>query len=249
MNIALAQLESALRQRCTALPLFLRDDDVVEDEPSLRQLLALCARHELPINLAVIPGRLTESAINYLKQPSGLIELHQHGWQHVNHETTGKKCEFGASRDYAAQRADLAAGQAQMNAAFGTNWFPAFTPPWNRCTATTASALVELGFRALSRDASQPSFDDPGLPELPVTLDLFRWREGATLRSLNELTDELSRQIANADRIGIMLHHQVMDDAAFALLDEWLAVLKQSPLVQFHTLQSLPTAQCLMHID
>ncbi len=239
MNSALAQLESALRQRHTSLPLFLRDDDVAEDEPSLRQLLALCAQHETPINLAVIPGRLTEGAINYLKQPRGLIELHQHGWQHLNHESTGKKCEFGANRDYAAQRADLAAGQARMNAAFGAHWFPAFTPPWNRCTATTAQALVELGFRALSRDASQPSFDDPRLAELPVTFDLFRWRGDATLRPLNELADELSLQIANADRIGIMLHHKVMDDTAFALLGEWLGLFKQFPLVQFHTLRSL----------
>ena len=239
MNASLIQLARALKQRRTPLPLFLRDDDVSDDEPSLRRLLALSAKHQMPLSLAIIPGQLTTDAINLLKQPNDLIELHQHGWRHANHESIGKKCEFGASRDYAAQRADLAAGQARMNAAFGAHWFPAFTPPWNRCTAMTASALVELGYRALSRDASQPSFDDPRLPELPVTLDLFRWQGGATLRPPDELTNELAQQILSADRIGIMLHHQVMDDAAFALLDEWLAVLKQSPLVQFHTLQSL----------
>ena len=241
------QLKHALEQRRTPLPIFLRDDDVTTDEPRLRQLIALCAKHAAPLSLAVIPGRLTENAINLLEPSNDLIELHQHGWQHANHESVGKQCEFGASRNYAAQRADIAAGQARMNQAFGARWFPAFTPPWNRCSATTAQALADLGFRALSRDASQPSFDHPHLPEFPVTLDLFSWRGGATLRPLDELTDELSQQIIRADRIGIMLHHQVMpndlNDDAFSLLDEWLRVLKQFPLVQFHSLQSLLNAQ------
>ncbi len=233
------RLRHSLEQRCTPLPIFLRNDDVMDDEPRLRQLIALCAKHAARLSLAVIPSKLTESAITLLKPSNDLIELHQHGWQHTNHETIGKKCEFGASRDYATQRADLAAGRARMNEAFGTRWFPAFTPPWNRCTATTAAALVDLGFRALSRDASEPLLNHPYLPELSVTIDLFRWRAGAALRPLDELHNELAQQIAHADRVGIMLHHQVMDDDAFALLNEWLGLLKQFPLVQFHTLQSL----------
>ncbi len=247
MMITFNRLRHSLEQRCTPLPIFLRNDDVMDDEPRLRQLIALCAKHGAPLSLAIIPNQLTESAINLLKPPNDLIELHQHGWQHTNHESFGenggKKCEFGASRDYAAQRDDIAAGQARMNEAFGARWFPAFTPPWNRCTATTASALADLGFRALSRDASQAPFENPNLPELPVTLDLLRWHGGAMLRPTDELNNELSQQIAHTDRIGIMLHHQVMpndlNDDAFALLDEWLGLLKQFPLVQFHTLQSL----------
>lgn len=243
MNVTPTQLARALAQRRTPVSLFLRDDDVSDDEPSLRRLLALSKKHQVPLCLAVIPDQLTESAINLLNPPNDLIELHQHGWQHVNHESVGKKCEFGASRDYASQRADLAAGQTRMNEAFGANWFPAFTPPWNRCTATTAQALVELGFRALSRDASQPPFDHPHLSEFPVTLDLYHWRGGARLRPLNELTEELSQQIIRADRLGILLHHQVMNNAAFTLLDEWLNLLRTSPLLHFHTLQSLLDAR------
>jgi peptidoglycan/xylan/chitin deacetylase (PgdA/CDA1 family) len=243
MNSPLFIIESLLAERRTPLQLFIRNDDVSDDEPRLRQLLALGEKHRVPLTLAVIPGLLTEGAIELLNQQDDLIELQQHGWQHTNHETCGKKCEFGASRDNAAQHADLAAGQARMNEAFGTRWFPAFTPPWNRCTAATAQGLIDLSFCALSRDVSQASFDDPRLPEFPVTLDLFRWRGGAALRPSDELHQELARQIRHTDRIGMMLHHQVMDDAAFALLDEWLTVLTQSPLVRFHTLQTLLEAQ------
>jgi hypothetical protein len=47
-----------------------------------------------------------------------LIELDQHGWQHTNHETTGRKCEFGPSRSYEQQYADIAQGKALLEAAF-----------------------------------------------------------------------------------------------------------------------------------
>ena len=48
--------------------------------------------------------------------------------------------------------ARIAAGQARMDEAFGNRWFPAFTPPWNRCTEETRRALEELGFSVLSTD-------------------------------------------------------------------------------------------------
>ena len=244
MHSSFTQLRNALarrQQQGVPLQLFLRDDDVTDDEPSLRRLLTLCARHTIPINLGVIPGRLTAAGIavlnDYVQQQPGLLELNQHGWQHVNHEPTGKKCEFGPSRDYAAQLADLAAGQAKMNEAFGAQWSPVFVPPWNRCTAVTARALAQLGFRALSRDAGQAPL--PDCREVPVTLDLFRWRGGAVLRAADELADELAQQIASTDRVGLLLHHQVLDDAAFALLDEWLRLFNQFPIVRRHTFQSL----------
>jgi len=181
MNPFFDQVKSALEQRQRQnrwLNVFLRDDDIDEDEVSLRALLQICLRHNTPINLAVIPGRLTSAAASLLndslQQAPRLIELNQHGWLHVNHEREGKKCEFGASRNFAEQLADIAAGQARMNDAFGQNWFPVFVPPWNRCNATTATALVELGFRVLSREHSQPAFGGRQFAELPVTLDLYR---------------------------------------------------------------------------
>ncbi len=240
------QVKSSLEQRQRqnrSLNVFLRDDDIDDDEASLRALLQICLRHNMPINLAVIPGRLTLAAASFLndllQQAPRLIELNQHGWLHLNHEREGKKCEFGISRNPAEQLADIAAGQARMNDAFGQNWFPVFVPPWNRCTATTATALDELGFRVLSREHSQSQFEGHRFTELPVTLDLYRWRGGAELRPPEELATELSRQIADDDRIGIMSHHKVMNDAAFDLLNELLQLLTRFPIVQRHTFQSL----------
>lgn len=246
MKYSLDQLTSALEQRNQhgrPLNFFLRDDDVDDDEASLRTLLQICLQHSTPINLAAIPGRLTSAGTlflnNFRQQHPGLIELTQHGWMHVNHESKGKKCEFGVSRNFAEQLADLIAGQTRMNEAFGPNWFPAFVPPWNRCTPTTVAALDELGFQALSRDHSQPFFTGCKVLELPITLDLYRWRNGAEVRPPEELIHELSEQVRDQDRIGIMLHHKVMDEDAFTFLANLLPVLTQFSVVQFHTFQHL----------
>lgn len=246
MNPLLAQLETALQVRAqhgAPQRLFFRDDDVDEDEASLHRLLDLFLSAKTPISLGVIPGRLTDAAIASLterqRQHPGLIELNQHGWQHTNHERTGKKCEFGPSRSLAEQLADIAAGRARMNAAFSTAWFPAFIPPWNRCTATTAQVLDQLGFRVLSRDAGQAAFAGARFGELPVTLDLYQWRGGAALRPLDELQRDFIKQIEQADTIGVLLHHKVMNDEAFALLQELLHLFQQASCVECYTFQGL----------
>lgn len=244
------ELRSALTRRAqqaAPLQLFFRDDDVDVDEPSLHRLLALFVRQQAPISLGVIPGRLMPDAAallnDHCQRHSSLFELTQHGWQHINHEPEGKRSEFGAHRLFAEQLADIAAGQSRMSEAFGAHWFPAFIPPWNRCTAVTARALDQLGFLVLSRDQGAPPFAETGLRELPVTLDLFRWRGGATLRSGEELTEELTQQIAAQDRIGVMLHHKVMNDDAFAFVELLLAETRHAPAVAFHTFQSLLRAR------
>jgi hypothetical protein len=213
------------------------------DEPSLRRLLDLFTQYEAPINLAVIPGLLMNDAAELLRQsvvefPS-LFELNQHGWRHLNHEPEGKKCEFGPSRSYQLQYEDLDNGKSRMNNAFGDHWFSVFVPPWNRCTAETVSALEQLNFQALSRDRGRGEGTSGRLREIPITLDLFHWRGGASLRSVEELAQDFSRQIAAENRIGVMLHHKVMDDEAFALLENLLLVFKRFLGVRFHTFQSL----------
>lgn len=246
MNAHFAQLESALERRArqgAPLQLFFRDDDVAEAEATLRRLLQLFLRWETPINLGVIPGQLTAAGRELLwqsvKAAPALIELNQHGWLHLNREPVGRKCEFGPSRTLAEQLADIAQGQARMHEAFGPHWFPAFIPPWNRCTEATCQALDQLGFRVLSRDRAAALCTGVRFRELPITLDLFRWRGGAQLRPAAELVNELSRQIDAGATMGVMLHHQVMNEEAFAWLETLLQVCRRSPIVQCCTFERL----------
>jgi predicted deacetylase len=236
-------LKSALAQRSAPPSIFFRNDDVDEDEEALRRLLRLFLGRNTPVNLGVIPGRLTSACADLLaesvvKAPA-LLELNQHGWRHLNHEREGRKCEFGASRTYAEQLADIAQGQARMTEAFGPNWFPVFIPPWNRCTEETLRAMDHLGFRALSAKQESSSVTGYRFEEISITLDLYRWNGGARMKSPGEFVDELIAQLSRQRRIGVMLHHKVMDDQSFFFLGSLLDTLAAHPAVQFHTFQSL----------
>jgi peptidoglycan/xylan/chitin deacetylase (PgdA/CDA1 family) len=243
MDPAFTQLETQLAQRNAPLHVFFRDDDADENVPPLRRLLELFQHWQTPLNLAVIPGRLTEAGRDLLLQAvqatPALIEIHQHGWQHLNHERAGRKCEFGPSRSLAQQLADLAQGQARMNSAFGPHWFPAFVPPWNRCTEHTARALDQLGFRVLSRDRGAAALTGYGFSEIPVTLDLFCWPGGARLRPAAELIEAFRQQMQTGVPVGVMLHHKVMDAAAFAFVETLLRLCRRFPNVRCQTLAQL----------
>jgi hypothetical protein len=219
---------------------FFRDDDIDEDEPTLRQLLGLFREMQTPINLEIIPGRLTNDCAEFLRQQDrALFELNQHGWQHINHELAGRKCEFGESRNFDQQLADIAAGQGQMNKAFGDDWSQVFTPPWNRCTANTFRALDELGFAALSKDRSGQLVTGYRFREISITFDLYRWKGEPAMKSPEHVFDELIPQLNELDTVGVMLHHKVMDAAAFDFVRELIETLRESQAVRFHTFQSL----------
>lgn len=239
LRSSLGQMESAGR----SVKVFVRDDDVDEDEASLRQLLNLFLELEIPINLEIIPGLLTDAAIatliNYRQLRPDLFELNQHGWLHVNHETEGRKCEFGASRNYEQQLADIQRGQEVLRNAFGEAFSPVFTPPWNRCTEEAHRAMDQLGFTAISKLLGKQPLTGYGFRELSVTLDIFRWKDGATLKPAEEIIEELTSQLRELDMVGIMLHHKVMDDRAFEFVRLLLDELRRSEAVSFHTFRSL----------
>ncbi len=226
--------------------LFLRDDDTDEEEATLHELLDITLSHQVPISLAVIPGRLTCECARFLrqtkKQHPQLVELHQHGWLHLNHERTGRKCEFGISRSFDAQLADIAQGKAQLETLLREYFFPAFTPPWNRCTADTLAVLDRLGFAVFSRDRHDTCITGYNFQEISVTLDIFTWKGGKQLKRPSLILAELTEQLHRLNPIGILLHHKVMDAEAFTLVDILLNELRLSPAIQFHTLETLLTS-------
>jgi peptidoglycan/xylan/chitin deacetylase (PgdA/CDA1 family) len=233
---ALAQLEQSGRQ----LNVFFRDDDIDEDEATLHSLLDAFAENAAPLCLAVIPAKLKHETVKRLHaQPAELVELHQHGWQHVNHETEGRKCEFGVSRNFEQQLNDIARGQARMDEAFGARWMRAFTPPWNRCTDATREALHALGFAVLSQDGGHTRATGYQFREISISIDLHRWKGEPAMKSPESFLAEAAGQIAERDTLGVLMHHKVMDATAFAFVREWVATLRECTSVRFHTLASL----------
>jgi predicted deacetylase len=222
-------LRAALDEAPRPVDFFLRDDDAGWDDERLFAMVDVVDRHSLALDLAVIPQALTpslaESLIARSGQSGGGLGLHQHGLAHRSHEPDGRKCEFGASRDRAAQRQDLVEGRGLLNERLDGLAQPVFTPPWNRCTRVTAELLAELGFRVLSRHVSEPTLDVPELVEVPVSVDWsYAKRDGRRL-TFAELGELAAERVRLGSAVGVNLHHAVMDDEELRLLDELCGLL------------------------
>lgn len=239
----LTQFLSSKQVHGQDLHLFLRDDDVDEDEESLQQLMDIALARGVPMNLEIIPGRLTPGGIavlkNALRADPSLFSLNQHGWIHANHEPEGRKCEFGPARSLAQQLDDITRGKILLQSLLEDRFFPAFTPPWNRCTAETYRVLNDLGFLVLSKDRGKEPIDDYQFKDISTTLDLYRWKGGVRMKTPSEIVGELITQMNDLPVVGLLLHHKVMDQEAFTFLDQLLCELTEFSVVRFHTFQTL----------
>ena len=217
---------------------FFRADDVAAPGSNFVRLMDLFTRYRVPLCLAVVPAWLTKARWQYLKavgrKAPSLWCWHQHGWRHVNHEPEGKSQEFGPSRPSMQIRDDLIRGKHHLQALMGESFSPVFTPPWNRCDQSTLCILKELNYQAVSRsEKSDPPAPD-GLPDFAVSVDLHTRKEDHPLLGWEGLFSELGGSLSQ-NLCGIMIHHQRMNETAFAFLEMFLqALIKQQHLHLVH---------------
>jgi uncharacterized protein DUF2334 len=208
-------VRAAIDAAPASVNVFFRDDDAGWATERLRALLDVFSELDLPLDLAVIPRALDEPLaaellVRAMAQP---VYLHQHGFTHANHEPEGRKYEFGPHRSRGEQHHDIAAGATRLHELLGDAVQPIFTPPWNRCTADTGHALVDLGFKVLSRESRAPPLDIAGLAEVPIRVDWLK----------PDVVARLTTAIADGGRIGLMFHHADTDIARAAELLTLLA--------------------------
>lgn len=228
MTAWLDPLREALDESNTFIDFFFRDDDIGWATGEFRALLACFRRYSVPLDLAAIPNVLTSELADEIctlhAQSPALLGVHQHGFSHTNHEVSGRKCEFGAARVYEDQYRDIEHGKIRLEALLGSVLDPIFTPPWNRCTETTAACLRELGFRVLSRDATATSFGLSDLKELPISIDWFAKKKGERL-SFHSLGRVIAKTVKQTQQVGIMLHHELMNSGERDHLNDLLFLL------------------------
>jgi hypothetical protein len=221
-------LRKSLDEAHGPVSVFFRNDDVGWEDARLFALLELFAQYEVPIDLAVIPKSISRQTAARLRrlvaQRPGKLSVHQHGFAHVNHEQTGRKCEFGESRSLERQYADIAAGRVLLGDLLGPITDSIFTPPWNRCTAFTAACLQNEGFTLLSRDITAKELDIADLMELPVSIDWFGRRKKVRL-TLAEIGVSLGHAVSSRTPVGIMLHHALVNDDEREMIGELLQLL------------------------
>ena len=207
---------------------FFRADDVAVPSVNLSRLVSLFSKRHAPLSAAVVPAWLTESRWGHIKSLAGddssLWCWHQHGWRHVNHAAEGKKREFGDDRPPSATRNDLRKGMERLENIMGERFFPAFTPPWNRCGAHALSQLSDLGFEAVSRSRGGGPPAPPGMMEFDIDVDLHTRKERDPSEGWDNLLREIGAGLANG-MCGIMVHHQLMNVSAFMFLEQLIETL------------------------
>ena len=217
------------------IDVFFRADDVGVPSRNFARLLGLFSEYRIPLALAVVPAWLTVPRWRQIQAVADahlpLWCWHQHGWRHVNHEPVGKKCEFGPGRTERGICSDLKRGRERLEEILGNYYFPVFTPPWNRCDRRTLNILSKQGFLAISRCLGALPKTPDGFPDLSVHVDLHTRKGICPSTDRRLLLDEIAHALA-AGSCGFMLHHQRMNDAAFAFLEVLLQALSDCPQVK-----------------
>ncbi len=219
--------------RSGPLPIFFRADDIGVVSSNFLRLLQLFQNYAAPLCLAVVPAWLTTARLSaisaHIDTGSPQWCWHMHGWTHGNHQRSGKKCEFGSDRSAAAIEKDIVRGRDRLESILGSAFYPVFTPPWNRCTATTAAILKKHGFKAVSRSFGEQK-NHLCLPDYCINVDLHTRKEADPLSARDGLRGEW-RQAVNQGRIGVMIHHQLMSEDDFNRLEWLLKTASLSPML------------------
>jgi len=225
-----------------AISVFFRADDVAVPGRQFRDLIQVFSRHRIPLSMAVVPTWLTQArwqAIQKLCQTnSELWCFYQHGWRHANHEKEGKKQEFGPARTRQEIRRDLVRGRDRLQSLMGSRFYPAFTPPWNRCSTQTFEVLKNAGITTISRSqGARPTVLD-GMQDFQVNVDLHTRKERAANQGWQNLGTELTKTIAGGF-CGVMIHHQRMNANALTFLDSLLNQMRAMDRCRFFHLKNL----------
>ena len=240
----LTSVKTALDARQTPVQIFFRDDDAGWDDQRLYALLNCFRTSKLPIDLAVIPQSISQTLAKSLmarwRRNPFLLGFHQHGYNHINHQREGRKCEFGDTRSQDQQYQDLLAGRLKLEGLLAPALDNIFTPPWNRCSQTTLDSLNRLGFQALSRNHGATPLDAGLLQEIPVAIDWCGIRAQSAMPWLDmakAVVAELRRDTVTP--LGVMLHHAVMDSEDLEHLQAFLQLLAYHPMAYCRLMREL----------
>jgi hypothetical protein len=218
--------------------LWWRDDDATDVTPALDRLLALRARYDVGLGLAVIPERANGALAARLADDSGAMAL-QHGYAHQNHASGGeKKMELGPHRPAMVVLGELGTGWMALERLFGARALPVMVPPWNRIAPALVPTLPEIGLRGLSTHGPRPRVEPVrGLRQVNTHVDPIDWRGGGGFVgeavALASLTRSLAirrqsglESVVGGEPTGLLTHHLVQNEAVWAFIDRLIGRLR-----------------------
>lgn len=218
--------------------LWWRDDDAAAPSPALDRLLALTARHDVALALAVVPAVAGEALAERLRDVSPHVAVLQHGYAHQNHAAAGeKKIELGPQRPAQMVIGELATGWLRLETLFSGRVLPVLVPPWNRLAPFLVPVLPELGYRGVSQFGPRKRvMPVQHLRQINCHVDPIDWRGSRGFvgrqRAIAAMAAHLALRLvdphgaAGSEPTGLMTHHAVHDEQMWRFLDEVLMVTK-----------------------
>lgn len=225
----------ATQRRAT---LWWRDDDACADTPALQRLLAIARAHDIPVAIAAIPAQSVRTLADAIG-PFGQATIVQHGYAHANHAPAGERgAELGDHRPLGARLTELANGRLALTQRFGERFYPVLVPPWNRIDAALLPALPSAGLHGVSCFGARASIQPhAGVKQVNAHVDPIAWRRdrafigeaSALLRVVEHLRARRLAEVDAAEPTGMLTHHLVFSDAAWAFLDALFARTRRHP--------------------
>lgn len=155
----------------------LRIDDIGKPESLNNTAIYELCKAGYKVTCAVVPLWLSQETIDFLlycaRSFPGTLEIHQHGYTHINHGDSYHKYEYGSGRSLQEQENTIREGKAILQQAFGDLFFPAFTPPYGEYDENTLQALAREGFPIMSTFADVES--NGIILDVAPTIDCFEW--------------------------------------------------------------------------
>jgi peptidoglycan/xylan/chitin deacetylase (PgdA/CDA1 family) len=218
---------------------WLRDDDAVVPTPALDRLLALTRDAGVPLTLAVIPENTDEPLKRHL-QPEPHVSVAVHGWSHRSYsEPPAKNQELGLHRPMAEVHGELRQGFAKLQSLYGPQFIAMLVPPWNRIAPEIVEALPALGFTSLSVFGREKP---AAVHVLNTHVDIMDWHGTRGGRPAEDLFAEILSYL-ESDRpvraIGVLTHHLVHDDQAWAFLNRLFALTAAHPACRWASASDL----------
>jgi len=222
---------------------FFRADDIGVPSKNYTRMMTLFLKYQTPLCLAVVPSWMTqqrwEAMQDFIKKGADLFCWHMHGFRHMNHETEGKKQEFGPARSSQELLDELSHGQARLQSILGQMLTPIFTPPWNRCSLETMIILKKIGFKGISRShGNSPPPPPGGIEDFPIHVDLHTRKEKKAEDGWQKMQAEFITGMKSS-ACGIMIHHMRMNDQAFIFLEYLLAQISKNKQIKTMTYKNL----------
>jgi hypothetical protein len=191
------------------IPLVIRIDDVVCNEPAFGWLLGVLAARGLRASLEVVPYlvEFDEGLLDHFDPSGALFEVSQHGYAHLPRTSgSGLRCEF--SPENAAPTAEdlqaITRGKRHMEQAFPHRFTRGFSPPFDVLPPWLPAEWNALGGSFVSCLHTNTV---PGSP-LPVTragVDIWDWAMDRSLES-DLVKHKLAIQLALDGHAGLVLH-------------------------------------------